>query len=42
MAPGPATSAVTPREYIEHRLGDISQVNLEKILHSNAAKLYNL
>lgn len=42
MAPGPATSAVTPREFIEHRLGDISQVNLEKILHSNAAKLYNL
>lgn len=42
MAPGPASTAVTPREFIENRLGDLPPDVLSKILHDNAAKLYKL
>ncbi|WP_116996915.1 amidohydrolase family protein [Desertimonas flava] len=42
MAPGPASSAVEPREYIAKELGDIPEPHLRKILHDNAAALYHL
>jgi predicted TIM-barrel fold metal-dependent hydrolase len=42
MAPGPATAAVEPREYIARELGDLSPAVLRKILHDNAATLYHL
>lgn len=42
MAPGPASSAVEPREYIAKELGDIAESDLRKILHDNAAALYHL
>jgi predicted TIM-barrel fold metal-dependent hydrolase len=42
MAPGPATAAVQPREYIAADLGDLPPGVLRKILHDNAAKLYHL
>jgi uncharacterized protein len=42
MAPGPATAAVEPREYIASELGDLSPAVLRKILHDNAATLYHL
>ena len=40
MAPGPATAAVEPREYIAAELGDLAPSVLRKILHDNAAALY--
>jgi predicted TIM-barrel fold metal-dependent hydrolase len=42
MAPGPATVAVEPREYIATELGGLPQDTLRKILHDNAAALYHL
>ncbi len=42
MAPGPASSAVEPREYIATDLGHLPEIHLRKILHDNAAKLYHL
>jgi predicted TIM-barrel fold metal-dependent hydrolase len=42
MAPGPATAAVAPREFIAEGLGDIPEDALRKILHDNAARLYRL
>jgi uncharacterized protein len=42
MAPGPATVAVEPREYIAAELGDLPDETLRKILHDNAAELYHL
>jgi uncharacterized protein len=42
MAPGPATAAVEPREYIAAELGDLPPAILRKILHDNAASLYHL
>ncbi len=42
MAPGPATTAVRPQEYIEPALGDLPEDTLRKILHDNAARLYHL
>lgn len=42
MAPGPATVAVQPREYIAGALGDLPEPTLRAILHDNAAALYHL
>jgi predicted TIM-barrel fold metal-dependent hydrolase len=42
MAPGPATAAVEPREFIAKGLGGLPEDVLTKILHTNAAKLYHL
>ena len=42
MAPGPATSAVEPRQFIAEGLGNLDEDVLQKILHSNAAKLYHM
>ncbi len=42
MAPGPATAAVEPRQYIADSLGDLPEDVLRKILHDNAAALYHM
>ncbi len=42
MAPGPATAAIEPREYIAAELSDLPHDVLRKILHDNAAELYHL
>jgi predicted TIM-barrel fold metal-dependent hydrolase len=42
MAPGPATAATEPRNYIAETLGDLPETVLQKILHDNAAKLYHV
>jgi predicted TIM-barrel fold metal-dependent hydrolase len=42
MSPGPATSAINPRDYIELAFKGVSQENVGKILHGNAARIYNL
>ena len=42
MAPGPATAAVKPRDYIAGELGGLSEGTLRRILHDNAARLYHL
>ena len=42
MAPGPATVAVEPRQYIAEELGDLPEEILRAVLHDNAAKLYHL
>jgi len=42
MAPGPATVAVEPRQYIAEELGDLPEDVLQAVLHDNAAKLYHL
>jgi predicted TIM-barrel fold metal-dependent hydrolase len=42
MAPGPATAAVEPRQYIADTLGDLPEDVLRKILHDNAAALYHV
>ena len=41
MAPGPATAAVPPRDYIADTLGDLPNDVLRKILHDNASALYH-
>jgi len=42
MSPGPATSAVSAREYIADTLGSLDRGVLQKVLHDNAAKLYHV
>ncbi|MCU4186639.1 amidohydrolase [Acidiferrimicrobium sp. IK] len=42
MSPGPASSALVPREFINQNLGHLPHDTLRKILHDNAAKLYHL
>jgi uncharacterized protein len=42
MAPGPATVAVEPRQYIAESFGDLPEDTLRKILHDNAARLYHI
>lgn len=42
MSPGPATAAVSPREFIAEGLSGLPDEALQKILHDNAAKLYQL
>ncbi|HVX19103.1 MAG TPA: amidohydrolase family protein [Acidimicrobiales bacterium] len=42
MSPGPATSAVSPREFIARELGGFPKAALQRVLHDNAAELYHL
>ena len=42
MAPGPATAAMQPREYIAAQLGGFRDDVLRKMLHDNAAALYHV
>lgn len=42
QSPGPSTPALNPKDYIEKVLGKAPRDVSEKILHSNAAKLYHL
>jgi predicted TIM-barrel fold metal-dependent hydrolase len=42
MSPGPASSAVSPPEYLEEHFGHLPEETLRKVLHDNAARLYKL
>ena len=42
MSPGPASSALMPREFINKNLGSLPRDVLHKILHDNAAALYHM
>jgi predicted TIM-barrel fold metal-dependent hydrolase len=42
MSPGPATSAINPRDYMEIAFQGVSIGDAEKILHGNAARIYHL
>ncbi len=42
MSPGPASIAIPPNQYIQDTLGHLPQDVVAKILHDNAAKVYNL
>jgi len=42
MSPGPATSAIEPKAFIEEVFAGIDRVDARKILHDNAARLYRL
>ena len=42
MSPGPATSAIAPNLYLEQNFGHLPEETLRKVLHDNAARLYNL
>jgi len=33
---------MNPIDHIEDRLGDLSESDLEKVLHDNAARIYHL
>lgn len=42
MSPGPVSQALSPREFISQKLGNLPETTLRKVLHDNAAKLYRL
>lgn len=42
MSPGPASSAVRPREYAEKVLGGLPEDTIRKVVQDNARKLYRL
>lgn len=42
MAPGPATAALNPREFMDRTFADWKEEDVRKVLHDNAAKLYHL
>ncbi|CAJ61740.1 MULTISPECIES: amidohydrolase family protein [Frankia] len=42
MSPGPVSSALPPRQFINDKLGDLPHDVLRKILQDNAMKLYDL
>jgi uncharacterized protein len=42
MSPGPATSAIRPDEFLELAFKDVPRDQVEKIVHSNAARIYHL
>jgi predicted TIM-barrel fold metal-dependent hydrolase len=42
MSPGPASTALVPKEFIAKNLGHLPDEVLKKILHDNAARLYHL
>jgi predicted TIM-barrel fold metal-dependent hydrolase len=42
MAPGPATYAQAPLDYLRENLADLPEETLRKILHENAAALYKV
>jgi predicted TIM-barrel fold metal-dependent hydrolase len=41
MAPGPKTTAVRPRDFLEGKMSELPEDVLSKILHDNASKLYS-
>jgi predicted TIM-barrel fold metal-dependent hydrolase len=42
MSPGPASSALVPRDFIAERMGHLPPDVLRKVLHENAARIYHL
>jgi len=42
MSPGPATSATYPALYMEEAFEGVARSDVEKIVHGNAARIYNL
>lgn len=42
MSPGPATPAQHPRDFAGELLGDLSDQEISKVLHDNAARIYRL
>ena len=42
MSPGPASTALPPKQFIADKLGHLPADVLRKVLHDNAAKLYGL
>ncbi len=42
MSPGPASSAIPAKDFINQHLGHLDLPALRKILHDNAARIYNL
>ena len=42
MSPGPATTAVTPTEYLAATVANLPTDTAKKVLHDNAARIYNL
>jgi predicted TIM-barrel fold metal-dependent hydrolase len=42
MAPGPASAAISPRQFIETTLRELPTETLRKVLHDNAARLYKV
>jgi predicted TIM-barrel fold metal-dependent hydrolase len=42
MSPGPASTALVPRNFVDEVLGDLPEDLLQKILHDNAARIYHL
>jgi predicted TIM-barrel fold metal-dependent hydrolase len=42
MSPGPVSSALVPREFINTNLGHLPHDTVRKILQDNATKLYHL
>jgi predicted TIM-barrel fold metal-dependent hydrolase len=42
MAPGPASIAETPRDYVAGALSSVPDSSMRKILHDNAARLYHM
>jgi predicted TIM-barrel fold metal-dependent hydrolase len=42
MSPGPASAAERPDDYIRNHFSSLEEPVLRKVLHDNAAKLYNL
>lgn len=41
MAPGPASIAERPRDFIERVLGGLPETDLRNVLHDNAARIYH-
>lgn len=42
MSPGPASAAVSPRQYIDETFGPLPDDVVRKVLHDNAARIYHL
>ncbi|MEE9277873.1 MAG: amidohydrolase family protein, partial [Dehalococcoidia bacterium] len=42
LSPGPASVARTPKQHIDEVLGELSEPELRKVLHDNAAALYHV
>ncbi len=42
MSPGPNSTAIYPRDFIEQELGDLPEDVLRKILHDNSAAVYGV
>lgn len=42
MSPGPATSAVAPKDFMEDAFRGVARDDVRKIVHDNAARIYHL